>query len=93
MTGQPNIVVVSSSDFQYDMRANPAAYGMVNVTSPACNLAVLPGQSSLFCSAATLVAPNAQNNFMFADGLHPAGNTHAHFGNYVIQRIGAAVPR
>ena len=93
VTGQANIVVVSANDFQYDMRANPAAYGMVNVSAPACNIAVLPSQSSLFCSAATLVAPNAQNNFMFADAVHPTAGAHARFGNYVIQRIGAAVPR
>jgi phospholipase/lecithinase/hemolysin len=93
VAGQSNIVVVSTTDFQYDVRANPAAYGMVNVTSPACNVAILPGQSSLFCSAATLVATNAQNNYMFADGLHPTAGTHAQFGNYVVQRIGAAVPR
>jgi phospholipase/lecithinase/hemolysin len=93
LAGVPNVVVVSSGDFQYDMRANPAAYGMVNVTSPACNLAVLPGQSSLFCSAATLVSAGASNNYMFADALHPAAGAQAHFGNYVIGRIAAAVPR
>jgi len=90
--GQANIVVVSTTDFQYDVRANPAAYGMVNVTSPACNLALVQG-TSLLCSAATLVATNAQNNYMFADALHPTAGTHAQFGNYVIGRIAAAVPR
>jgi phospholipase/lecithinase/hemolysin len=93
LAGVSGVVVVPSTDFQYDMRANPAKYGMTNVTSPGCNVAVLPGQSSLFCSAATLVAPNAQNTFMFADGFHPAAGAQAHFGAYLVGRIGAAVPR
>lgn len=93
LVGATGITVVSSTDFQYDMRANPAKYGISNVTAPACNLGVLPGQSSLFCSAATLVAANAQNTFMFADAVHPTAGAHAQFGNFVIGRIGAAIPR
>jgi phospholipase/lecithinase/hemolysin len=93
LAGLSAVTVVSTTDFQYDMRANPAKYGMVNVRATACNVSVLPGQSALFCSPATLVAPNAQNNFMFADGLHPTAGTHAQFGSYIVGRIGAAIPR
>jgi outer membrane lipase/esterase len=46
--------------------ANPGLYGFVNVTVPACTTA-----SSLQCTPSTLVAPNANMNYVFADGVHP----------------------
>ncbi len=46
--------------------ANPGLYGFTNVTSPACTVA-----SSVNCTPATLVAPDANLKYVFADGVHP----------------------
>src|SRR5450755_4393034 len=46
--------------------ANPAPFGQTNVTTQAFTTA-----SSLNCTLATLVAPNAAQTYAFADGVHP----------------------
>jgi outer membrane lipase/esterase len=46
--------------------SNPAIFGFVNATTPACTTL-----SSLQCTPSTLVAPNANLNYVFADGVHP----------------------
>jgi outer membrane lipase/esterase len=45
--------------------ANPAAYGFTNVTAPACGTT-----TSLVCTSANFVAPNAASTYLFADGVH-----------------------
>ena len=45
--------------------------------------------TALLCSTATLTEPNADQNFMFADALHPSTRLHALFAQYVIQRLDA----
>ena len=55
-----------------EVLANPAAYGFVNATTPACG-----ATPSLLCTSANLVAPNAASTFVFADGVHPTTATHA----------------
>src|SRR6185437_13258762 len=52
--------------------ANPAAFGIANVTTPACGTT-----PSLICTSANFVAPNAASSFLFADGVHPTTATHA----------------
>lgn len=53
-----------------EVTANPSLYGFVNTTTPACTTA-----SSLQCTPATLVAPNANMNYLYADGVHPTTGT------------------
>lgn len=45
--------------------------------------------SALLCSAATLTEPDADQNFMFADQLHPSTRLHALFAKFVIERLDA----
>jgi len=45
--------------------ATPAAYGFANVTSPACG-----ATTSLICTSANFVTPNAASTYFFADGVH-----------------------
>jgi outer membrane lipase/esterase len=52
--------------------ANPAAFGLVDVTTPACGTT-----PSLLCTPANFVAPNAAQTFLFADGVHPTSAGHA----------------
>jgi outer membrane lipase/esterase len=51
--------------------ANPATFGFTNVTTPACTTA-----SSIMCTKSTLVAPNADQTFLFADSVHPTPAGH-----------------
>ena len=71
--------------------ANPGAYGLSNVTTPACGpfppFSSTP--NSFFCYAGNLVAPNAANTFAFADGVHPTTAGHALIAQFTEQLIEA----
>lgn len=67
----------------------------VGNTATACNLAQMGAnaaaagqpdpqalESSLFCSPQTLVAPNADQTYMFADSVHPTTHLHQIFAAY-----------
>jgi phospholipase/lecithinase/hemolysin len=54
--------------------ANPAAYGIDNVTGPACGTT-----SSLVCTRANVTGTLS---YLFADDRHPTPTTHALLGNY-----------
>jgi len=45
---------------------------------------------SLFCSPKTLTAPNAAQNFMFADSVHPTTHLSQLFAQFTIQQIDAS---
>jgi len=64
--------------------ANPAAFGLVNVTTPACTT-----PSSLLCTSSTLVAPNAAQTYLFADGVHPTSAGHQILADYAASVIEA----
>ena len=69
--------------------ANPAAFGFSNVTGTACNLALLPNGSSLFCTPAAYVSPDANETYLFADGVHPSGAAHALLASVVLSTLAA----
>ncbi|MES2902197.1 MAG: esterase [Pseudomonadota bacterium] len=52
-----------------DNFANPAKYGISNVTTPACGLSAL-GDSSVACSGKTIISAGV-GTYLFADTLHP----------------------
>jgi outer membrane lipase/esterase len=83
------IIPVNAYALVNEVLANPGAYGFTNVTSPACNIAVLPNNSSLFCTPATYVAPGANETYFFADGVHPTGAAHRILAQAVIAEINA----
>ncbi|HEV8257911.1 MAG TPA: autotransporter domain-containing protein [Casimicrobiaceae bacterium] len=64
--------------------ANPAAFGFTNVTSPACTT-----PRALFCTMATLVAPNAAQTHLFADGQHPTTAGHQVVADYAVSVVEA----
>ncbi|MGL6290362.1 MAG: autotransporter domain-containing protein [Silanimonas sp.] len=72
-----------------EVRANPSAFGLTNVTGTACNIAALPGNSSLFCNPNALVAPDAANTYLFADGVHPTGAAHRLLAEVAVATINA----
>ena len=79
--GQAGLKVIQFNSFQFitELATNPGAYGLTNVTSPACTT---PTGGN--CQPANLVAPNANMTYLFADGLH--GTT----GTYLIESAAIA---
>ena len=83
-------------DFNSQLTAaiqNGAQFGLPNTSTPACDAtkinALVPGAggSSLFCSANTLVAPGADQTYLFADGVHPTTGGHRLIASNVLQRL------
>jgi len=60
------VMQFNTSAFLSEVLASPALYGFSNITIPACTTS-----SSLQCTPSTLVAPNANLTYVFADGIHP----------------------
>jgi outer membrane lipase/esterase len=67
-----------------EVRANPGAFGLTNVTGVACTTA-----SSITCTRSTLVNPTAADTFLFADGVHPTGAAHRLLANVTLATINA----
>jgi outer membrane lipase/esterase len=75
-----------------EVAAAPAAFGFTNVTGVACGPfpGVAPqGGNSQFCNGSNLVAPNAQNTYLFADGIHPTTGAHRIVADFVKSLIDA----
>ena len=68
--------------FFNEILANPAAYGILNTTTPACTV-----PASLLCTSATLVSPNAPQTFLFADSVHPTTAGHQLLADYAYSFI------
>lgn len=79
-----NIVALNAFGLLREAIANPGLYGFTNVTSPACTSTDASGSvTSSLCTRSTLVAPNANQTYLFADGVHPTGAGHAILAQYV----------
>jgi outer membrane lipase/esterase len=70
------VIPVDAFSLLAEVGANPSLYGFTNVTSPACGafppITTASSVSAQFCLVGVnLVAPNAQNTYLFADGVHP----------------------
>ena len=59
-----NIVALDSYNLLGEIVANPSAYGFSNATGVACATS-----SSIMCSPATLVTPDAASTYVFADSV------------------------
>ena len=77
LANNPNVVYVDAYTVSRDQAANPAQYGLTNVTTPACDLtpAKNPLASSLVCTTNTLI-PGITDKFQYADGVHPTPYGH-----------------
>lgn len=67
-----NAIRIDINRFFNEVLANPGAYGFTNTTTPACG-----ATASLLCTSANFVAANANQTYLFADGVHPTGAAHA----------------
>ncbi len=66
-----NVIRLDVSKLLTEIIANPGAYGITNVTTPACG-----ATPSLVCTSANLVTPDAASTYLFADGVHPTTAGH-----------------
>jgi outer membrane lipase/esterase len=82
------IIPVDAYGLVNEVLANYQAYGFTNITGTACNLA-LTGGTSLFCSPGAYTTPTANQDYFFADGVHPSGAAHAMLAQAVIAEIAA----
>ena len=78
-----NVIPLDTFHILQEIVASPGTYGFTNVTGQACT-AVLPT-----CNPTSLAAPNAQNTWLFADGVHPTTATHQILGQYAISVLDA----
>lgn len=82
------IVPINVYGLVNEILADSTHYGFTNTASTACNLA-LTGGSSLFCTAAALREPGANQSYLFADGVHPTGAAHEMVANVVLATLAA----
>jgi len=87
---QSKVIEVDAYTWLNGIIANFQANGFsVSNTGQACDPSKTPDDTSLLCSPATYVSPNADQTYMFADDLHPTTHLHALFAQYVEQQIAA----
>jgi len=65
---------------------NPEAYGISNLSAPACNLEATLFPSALLCTLATLVSDRTSGYF-YADLVHPAPKGHEAIAEFVIEKL------
>jgi outer membrane lipase/esterase len=73
----PQVLYVDAFSRGRDQSANPARYGLTNVTDPACDLSPAKNSlgSSLICTGANVI-PGAIDRYQFADTTHPTPYGH-----------------
>lgn len=79
------VIALDAFGLLNEVQADPLRYGFVNATVPACG-----STPSLLCTAADFVAPDADQNFVFADGVHPGTAAHALLAQYAEGILSAA---
>lgn len=89
LAGNSKVLLVDIYTVNQDQLANPAPYGLSNVTTPACDLTVpiqaAPpsgfGQTALVCNTTNLI-PGDTSHYLFADGVHPTP-----YGYWLLTRL------
>ena len=103
LTNQP-VLLVDANALVADTYANPATYGLTNITTPACDAtkinALTGGKvtdgSSLFCNSTTgsplngLTTGASVTTWLFADGVHPTTGGHKLFSDAVLKQLRTA---
>ena len=79
-----NVVIVDSAASTRDQAVNPAAYGLTNNNTPACDATKVG--TSLFCTAGTVIAGDV-SHYEFADDVHPTPFTYKLLAQLVSERM------
>ncbi|MBY0445185.1 MAG: hypothetical protein K2Q15_08270 [Burkholderiales bacterium] len=74
------VVIFDAATLVKSAIAQPAAFKLSNVDQMACNSVGSTGVTALICNAKTLVAPNADVTYLFADSVHPTVAGHTIWG-------------
>lgn len=74
-----NIIPLNISGLLNEVMIDPQAYGFTNVTDTACTVS-----TSLLCGPEQLVAPDAAQTYLYADGVHPTSGAHAAIADYAM---------
>jgi len=85
----PEVLLVDAYTQGRAQTANPAQYGVTNVTTPACDLELLAAtvfESSLVCSADTTIAGDV-SRYQYADSVHPTPYGYQLLAQYVTQQM------
>lgn len=84
------VIPLDAFTLLHEVVADPGLYGFTNVTSPGCGVQPAPaGGSALFCNPASYVAPGADQNYLFADDVHPSARAHALIAQYAVSMLEA----
>jgi phospholipase/lecithinase/hemolysin len=100
LAGTPGVLFVDAFSENQRQIANPAHYGLTNVTGTACNLSlgvnpfaelnpisgVVENASSLACKASNLNAGDT-SRYLFADSVHPTPYGHKLLAQYVTKAL------
>ncbi len=88
LAGNDNVLFIDLFTRFRDHAANPSAYGISNVTTPACDLAPAknPLGSSLVCSVNNLIAGDT-SKYYFADNVHPTPLGQSLFASYISEEL------
>lgn len=78
------IIPVNAYALLNQVIADPSRYGFSDVTHEACN-----SFSSILCTPASLVTPDAASQYLFADGVHPTTAAHAMLAQVVLSELAA----
>ena len=79
------VIPVDTFAFLREVAADPAQFGITNVTGTACMPQITA--QSLTCNPTSLVSPDAPQTYLFADGVHPASGAHVALADLAIAAI------
>lgn len=79
------VIPVDTFGFLREVVADPAQFGIGNVTGTACMPQITA--QSLTCNPTSLVSPDAPGTYLFADGVHPASGAHRALADLAIAAI------
>ena len=79
------VIPVDTFAFLREVAADPAQFGISNVTGTACMPQITA--QSLTCNPTSLVSPDAPQTYLFADGVHPASGAHVALADLAIAAI------
>lgn len=83
-----NIIPANTFALLQEATTNKEAFGFKNVNGVACQMpprttgADDPASTSLGCTSANLIEPDAGETYAFADDIHPSGKTHRILAQY-----------
>ncbi|HPO17944.1 MAG TPA: SGNH/GDSL hydrolase family protein [Rubrivivax sp.] len=93
LSGLAGVVFVDASDLTQQAIGNPRKYGLADVAQPGC-ANTTPTSSAVFCTRATLAAPDADQTYLWSDSFHLSPRGHKMLSDLVQGRLDSvAKPR